>query len=268
MQKPTVKESFNRPTVAGKFLLHSGKKFWVKGVTYGPFRPRANGEDYPDPTVVKFDLAQIATNGFNVIRTYSVPPRWFLDLAQEHQLHVMMGLPWEQHVAFLEDKTSSCRIMERLRVATRSCAGHPAGFCYTIGNEIAASIVRWHGRCAIERCLERLYNAIKDEDPESLVTYVNYPTTEYLELPFLDLVCFNIYLESQDRLEAYLARLQNLAGDRPLILGEIGLDSRRHGEVVQARTLAAQKLAHGRAAFGHARAEKIDFRMNTRHRRK
>jgi len=44
------------------------------------------------------------------------------------------------------------------------------------------------------------------------VTYVNYPTTEYLRLPFLDFVCFNVYLESQDRFEAYLARLQNIAG--------------------------------------------------------
>ena len=30
-------------------------------------------------------------------------------------------------------------------------------------------------------------------------------------------------------LEAYLARLQNLAGDRPLVMAEIGLDSRRNG---------------------------------------
>src|SRR5207253_10734850 len=63
---------------------------------------------------------------------------------------------------------------------------------------------------------------------------------EYLDLPFLDLVCFNVYLESQDRLKAYLARLQNLAGNRPLLLGEVGLDSRRHGEVSQAQVLEWQ----------------------------
>src|SRR5439155_3684092 len=43
--------------------------------------------------------------------------------------------------------------------------------------------------------------------------------------------------KSQDRLQAYLARLQNLAGDRPLLLGEVGLDSRRHGEAHQAQVL-------------------------------
>jgi O-antigen biosynthesis protein len=85
-----------------------------------------------------------------------------------------------------------------------------------------------------------LYWAVKAEDPEALVTYVNYPTTEYLHLPFLDLVTFNVYLESQDRLDAYLARLHNIAGDRPLLMSEIGLDSLRNGEAIQAQALEWQ----------------------------
>jgi hypothetical protein len=35
------------------------------------------------------------------------------------------------------------------------------------------------------------------------------------------IACFNVYLESEERLSSYLARLQNLAGERPLLLGEI-----------------------------------------------
>src|SRR5262249_57941003 len=71
----------------------------------------------------------------------------------------------------------------------------------------------------------------------ALVTYVNFPTTEYLELPFLDFVAFNVYLETKDRLSAYLSRLQNLAGERPLVMAEIGLDSRRNGQARQAESL-------------------------------
>ena len=81
------------------------------------------------------------------------------------------------------------------------------------------------GTRRVESYLERLYWAVKAEDPNGLVTYVNYPTTEYLHLPFLDLVTFNVYLESQDQFDAYLARLHNIAGDRPLLMSEIGLDS-------------------------------------------
>src|SRR5207245_10868928 len=89
----------------------------------------------------------------------------------------------------------------------------------------------------IERYLKRLFEVVKAEDPSALVSYVNYPTTEYLRLPFLDLVCFNVYLESRETLDAYLARLQNIAGNRPLILSEVGLDSLRNGEAGQAEAL-------------------------------
>src|SRR5215207_5595566 len=85
--------------------------------------------------------------------------------------------------------------------------------------------------------------AAKAADPEGLVTYVNYPTTEYLQLPFLDLLGFNVYLESRERFETYLTRLQNIAADKPLIIAEIGLDSRRHGKEGQARAIDWQVRA-------------------------
>ena len=228
---------FQRPRVEGKFLYFGGQKFWVRGVTYGTFRPSHDGNNYPDPGIVERDFAQIAANGLNAIRTYTVPPRWLLDAAQRQGLLVMVGLAWEQHITFLDDKRRARDIVGRVRAGVRACAGHPAILCYAVGNEIPGPIVRWYGRRCVERYLERLYRAAKAEDPEALVTYVNYPTTEYLQLPFLDLVCFNVFLESQDRLEAYLARLHNIVGDRPLIMSEIGLDSRRHGERIQATVL-------------------------------
>ena len=73
-------------------------------------------------------------------------------------------------------------------------------------------------------------------DPEALVTYVNFPTTEYLELPFVDFVSFNVYLETREKLAGYLAKLQNLAGEKPLMMAEVGYDSMRNGESAQAET--------------------------------
>ncbi len=179
----------------------------------------------------------MAAHGINSVRTYTVPPRWLLDLAHEHGLWVMVGVPWEQHIAFLNERARARGIVKHVRESIRSCAGHPAVLCYVIGNEIPASIVRWHGRHRIERFLRRLYDAAKREDPEALVTYVNYPSTEYLQLPFIDLVCFNVFLESGPQFESYLARLQNIAGDRPLLVTEAGLDSLRNSEDAQARAI-------------------------------
>ena len=59
--------------------------------------------------------------------------------------------------------------------------------------------------------------------------------TEYLDLGFADFVCFNVYLHRTEALTRYLARLQNLAGPRPIVLSEFGADSLREGEEEQAR---------------------------------
>jgi glycosyltransferase involved in cell wall biosynthesis len=229
-----------RPEARGKFLYRGAEKLYVRGVTYGTFRPNAEGEEFHDRHVVSTDFAAMAEHGVNSVRTYTVPPCWLLDLAGEQGLSVLVGIPWEQHVAFLDDRGRARSIIQRVQEGVAMCAGHPAVLGYTVGNEIPAPIVRWHGRRQIERFVERLYDAAKDADPEGLVTYVNYPSTEYLELPFLDFCAVNVFLESRDRLDAYLARLQNQAGDRPLLLAEVGLDSRRNGEERQATTLGWQ----------------------------
>src|SRR5918996_867002 len=220
-------------TAMGKFLTIGGKTLWVRGVTYGTFR-RVDGLDYPDPATVERDFAAMAAAGFNTVRTYTVPPRWLLDAASTHELRVMVGGPWEQPIASLADRRRMAAIAARVRAGVRACAMHPAVLCFALGNEIPAPIVRWHGRRRVERFLAQLADVARAEDSSALLTYVNYPTTEYLEVPWADLVTFNVYLEVAERLEAYLARLQNLAGDRPLVLGEIGLDSRRHGEAAPA----------------------------------
>ena len=227
-----------RPSVRGKFLFVGDTKLHVRGVTYGAFAPDAAGREYHDLSVVERDFALMAAAGINTVRIpHTMPPRALLDLAAACGLHVMVGLSAEQYLGFLIDRREAPDVAQLIRDKVKSCAGHPALLCYALGNEIPAPMARWLGRRKVERYLERMYHVVKDEDPQGLVTYVNYPTTEYLRLPFLDLLCFNVYLESQERFDAYLARLQNLAGDRPLVMSELGLDSLRNGEDVQARSL-------------------------------
>ena len=179
----------------------------------------------------------MAENGFNSVRVYTVPPLRLLDAAATSGLRVMVGVPWEQHIAFLDDPRRLGRLVNDIRTNVQRLAGHPALLCYAIGNEIPASIVRWYGKSRVEKFIARLCTTVRGEDPGALVTYVNFPTTEYLDLPFLDFVSFNVYLESKEQLSAYLARLQIVAGERPLLMAEIGLDSRRNGQHLQAQAL-------------------------------
>lgn len=226
-----------RITVRGKFLYAGSEKFWIKGVTYGTFAGTEDGANVPDPQTVAADFRQMALAGINSVRVYTLPPRWLLDIAAEHGLRVMVGLPWEQHIAFLDMPGQAEGIRKRMREQLRPISAHPALLCYAVGNEIPAPVVRWHGKRKIERFLRSLAALVRAEDPGALVTYVNFPTTEYLDQDFADFLSFNVYLEEQETLSRYLARLQNIACEKPLVMAEIGLDSRRNGESAQAEKL-------------------------------
>ena len=65
-----------RPHVRGKFIYVGDKKLYVRGVTYGPFRPDADGNEYQDSEVVERDFAQIVANDMNAVRIpHTTPPR-------------------------------------------------------------------------------------------------------------------------------------------------------------------------------------------------
>src|SRR6185295_5849832 len=101
----------------------------------------------------------------------------------------------------------------------------------------------------------RLYHDAKEVSPGSLFTYVNFPPTEFLDLSFFDVCAFNVYLHREAELRAYLARLQHIAGHKPLLLAEAGADSIREGETGQAEITAM----HIRAAFEEGACGAIAF---------
>src|SRR5207237_501163 len=109
------------------------------------------------------------------------------------------------------------------------------------------TVVRVLGPREAARVIEHLADVVRQEDPEVLVTYANYPSTEYLPLEGLDFLTFNVFLEDQEDFRRYLTRLQHLAGDRPLVLGEVGLHAgegdrvgeRRQAEVIDWQLEAA-----------------------------
>src|SRR5438552_15204684 len=143
----------DRPRAHGKFLYAGSAKLWIRGVTYGTCRPGGDGAEFGDRARVDADFSAMAAHGFDTVRTYTVLPRWLLDAADRHGLRVMAGIPWEQHVTFLDDRRRAQDIVRRVRASVRACAGHRALLAVAVGNEIPASIVRWHGRRRVERYL-------------------------------------------------------------------------------------------------------------------
>src|SRR5229473_1598378 len=224
----------------GKFFFSGTEKILLKGVTYGPFAPDAFGSQFHSPQTVAADLDLMAELGANTLRTFTIPPRWLLDLAGERNLRVLAGIPWTEHVCFLDSKELTQGIRRTVAEAVKACGGHPAVAAYLVGNEIPPDVVRWYGAPRVSSFLRELVDITKSIDPESLVGYANFPSTEYLETDFTDFLAFNVYLHREADLRRYLYRLHTLAGDRPLVLTEFGMDSIREGEPEQAATLSWQ----------------------------
>ncbi|MGD9902576.1 MAG: glycosyltransferase [Vicinamibacterales bacterium] len=236
---------------AGKFLVAGDDKFVPTGVSYGTFAPDAQGAQFPPLAQVAADFARMRDLGVNTVRVYTVPDQAILDQAAAAGLRLMVGLPWAQHIAFLDDARTLRDVRRAVVDGARAVADHPAVALVALGNEIPASVVRWHGQSRIEAFLRELYDDAKAAAPDTLFTYVNFPPTEYLELPFLDVCAFNVYLHDETKLRRYLARLQHVAGPLPLLIAEAGADSIREGLDGQAALTAMQlKAAYAAGACG------------------
>src|SRR5262245_51514287 len=69
-----VRTEMQRPRAHGKFLFVGDEKFWIRGVTYGTFKPDHSGVQFPSRDVVNRDFRVIADAGLNAIRVYTTPP--------------------------------------------------------------------------------------------------------------------------------------------------------------------------------------------------
>jgi len=228
----------SRIRAVAKFFFEGDRKFFLKGITYGPFKPDGEGNYLGRPEQVDADLALMRQIGLNVVRIYHAPPRWFLDRCAAAGMRVLVTLPWAKHVEFLRERRARSEIAEAVRVAVSANAGHPAVFGYLVGNEIPSTMVRWLGARRVMEFVEELVRIGRAIEPTALFSYATYPPTEYLLPQNVDFCCFNVYLHNQCDFERYLLRLQNLAEERPLILGEFGMDTIRHSQEEQAELVS------------------------------
>ena len=104
----------------GKFFFEGDQKFFLKGVTYGPFKPDAEGHYLGSPQQLERDLAQMREIGLNVVRIYHVPPRWFLDQCAAAGVRVLITLPWAKHVEFLTKRKARHEIIRSVRSAVEA----------------------------------------------------------------------------------------------------------------------------------------------------
>ena len=242
-----VRDVADRVRVDGKFFAAGDERFLFRGVTYGTFAPRGDGALFPSRDQMERDLAAMREVGFTVLRTYTLPPEELIEIAGEHGMRILAGVFYPDWRYLLGgSRREQHRVAEdarcEVRTAARSLSGDPRILGLSLGNEVPADVLRWYGIGPIADSIRSLVEVAREEDPDQILTYANYPTAEYLPLESLDILMFNVFLERKADFRSYLTRLQHLAGDRPLVLGEVGLSANGDagGEDRQAEALEWQ----------------------------
>ena len=218
--------------VSGKYFRVGNKTTLVKAVTFGPFPAGA----FPDEGISQLERVRNEL-GANAIRVYEIPTLEFMHECARVGLRVFITIPWTQHVDFLKERYLLAEADQLLLETVNRFRGHPALAGYFVANEIESTLVRWMGWRKVREQLERLIDLGRANDPDALFAYANYPSTEYLIPRNQDFVAFNLYLEGREEFGAYLRRLQNLAGNKPLFVSEFGVDTQLRGAIGQAEIL-------------------------------
>jgi len=171
-----------RPCVHGKFLFVGDEKLYIRGVTTER-SGRGRTERGTRARRSRADFAAMAANGFNAVRLYSVPPVCSWTRHSRHGLRVMIGLPVGALHRFLAEKKKARTSRRRTR---RRPAPPPAISRAVLRRGQRDS--RFAGRAGSSRDAGRalpwsgLYCAREGRGSPQPVTYVNYPSTEYLRL--------------------------------------------------------------------------------------
>ncbi len=217
----------NRLEVRGKFFIRGGEVVSINAVTYGPF---------PVPVPVHdTELCKVVKAGFNAIRIYEEPTDELMSAALANGLMVFAGVHWQWSRVFRGVGSERFFVEAKLRLGEmlERWGGHDALVGCYVANEVPSDVARWIGPKLVRESLEELIDFCRGVAPGVLVGYSNYPSSEYLEPANADFTGFNIYLEDRDAYSGYLPRLHHLAGDRPVLISEFGVDSGTHGVDIQ-----------------------------------
>ena len=181
-----------RVHAAGKFFELDARRWLLKGLTYGPFAPNSDGDHLPEMPRLAADFRQLRALGANCVRIYHEPFVAFLDLALQHDLRVFVDVPWEKHRCFFEDYTALRDARRCVRSTAATIGHHPALFALSVVNEIPSDVVRFYGHRRVGAFVEELIDVVKQEAPDCMATFANYPSTEFLRpdggLPLLQRV--------------------------------------------------------------------------------
>jgi cellulose synthase/poly-beta-1,6-N-acetylglucosamine synthase-like glycosyltransferase len=236
-------------------LTIGGQADALKGVHYGPWRagtgPADPDDALPPREAISSDLALIKRLNANTIAVVNAPEE-VLDLAQEHGLRVLYTFYIDWKVL---GSPEAGAMREGILSRARALREKPALLAWILGSEIPQAALERRGEREVVADLAELYRSLKAVDPRHPVSHSNWPPTRTLDLGFLDFASFNLYPLWPPEVPAagygnYIRSvLKPLAGARPLVITEFGVNTIEAGPEGQARLLAESWKGIGEAGI-------------------
>jgi len=257
MSRPSALPNSEKLEIKGKDIYLDGNKFIIRGIQYSPWRsgtgPNKN-YPYPAPNLIAQDLTLISKMHVNTILVYDAPA-FVLDLAKKDNLFVIYTFSIYWNAMGTKDFKNE---KEKILIKVKLLKDQPNILAWELGNEIPIELTQKVSQDTIEKEMKDLYNSIKAIDPHHFISHGNWPPTKSLKFDFFDFQSFNVYPVWPPEVVAhgygnYISEfLQPVAGNKPLLISEFGVNSLEGGEAGQARIVGQcwKELIEAKACGG------------------
>ena len=182
----------------GDWIYVDGEKFFIKGVGYSGWRPhQLPWQERPDPELMENDFRLISEAGFNTIRTWSALNAKELALARKYNLMVMQGIfvdPTRDFASPIYQNYVVTTVKNQVRYYLKD----NNILMFMVANEPPAERVRTSGVDNTEKVLKMMVDAVKELDPDKIVTFSNWIQLAFIDHSMFRVIAFNVYIYAPD----------------------------------------------------------------------
>ena len=208
-----------------------GQKFFVKGIGYevGAIPGMLPWSRTFDAELLRFDMKRIHDGGFNTIRTWAPFTASELDVLQQCDIKIIMGI-WIDPAGNFADQA----FVEQAKKIVLDVLSYSRNYnniiAYLIMNEPLPEVIAGAGYDKTVALWTQLIDIIHTQHPNRPVSFANTCNGTYIDPGVFDFSAYNVYIYSpvtvnylhryRDFIQ-YLAQLKHT--DAPLIITEYGL---------------------------------------------
>ncbi|HSG67748.1 MAG TPA: hypothetical protein VK994_03510, partial [Bacteroidales bacterium] len=224
-------EAQNDISFSNGYYYINGEKTFLKGVGYevGAVPGQLPWEREFDEGLLRFDMERILSAGFNSIRTWAAFTEEELEVIDDYEIYVIMGIWIDPHGDF-----SNPSFVAEARDIVEEVMAYSQNFDnivgYLIMNEPLPETVFSAGYDHTVQLWNELTGIIHDMHPGVPVSMANTPNGTYIDPLVFDFSAYNVYIYNPVTVNlshgyaAYAEYLQQLrTDDGPLIYTEFGL---------------------------------------------